>query len=132
MIDYNGPQATSGGTGLYDYYNVNSAVDQNDWLNAGVKLPPLSMGWENQQQQLPFGGQVNVNDIGAGNGGLFDNWSMGDSKDLIGGMGGLYSMYQGHQLMGLAKDDLSNRKRALDYNISSDKAFKSGVQSSFA
>ncbi len=130
MTNFYGPQATSGGTGLYDSFNVNEAINQNDWLQAGYQKP-LNMDWQNQQQQLPFGGQVNMNDIVPSQGGLFDNWSMGNTNDLIGGLGGLYSMYQGNQMMGLAKDDMNNRRRALDYNIGSDKAFKSNTASAF-
>ncbi len=124
--------------GLYDSYSASNNAGQylqnNDWLNTGVKLPPLSMGWDSQQ--MPGMSGIDTSGLPDYNAGLYNqmknsDWNMGDTSDLIGGLGGLYSMYQGNQMMGLAKDDMRNRKRALDYNISSDKAFKSGVQSSF-
>ncbi len=115
--------------GLYDSYNAN----QGGGLftpYASTASPEIlaARGSAYNDSMIPWQDGLMSNDTG----GLFENWSMGDTSDLVGSMGGLYQMYQGHQMLGLAKDDLSNKRRALDYNIGSDKAFKSATTQAFA
>jgi len=52
--------------------------------------------------------------IGSESGGLFDSWSASGFNDIIGGVGGLYQMYQGHKFMGLAEDDMAMRQESYD------------------
>ena len=74
------------------------------------------------QQQFQPAYQAQDDDyFGSSMGGLYDsakdglgtdNWTAKGFSDVVGGLGGLYQMYQGNQMMKLAKKDMANRTDA--------------------
>jgi len=111
--------------GLYDNYNATNAankyVGDKSVYNANVDLPPLNMNWKNTQELLPYGGTIDTNNIATGNkwdssfnadsvGGLFDSFSAKGFADTVGGIGGLYQMYQGNKMLGLYGQQVADAK----------------------
>ena len=137
----NGPYNFGG----YDDFNINDAVNAGDMYRDtnDIALPPIDLGYKSNQQMLPYGGSLDTSNIATGNkwdssfnadsvGGLFNNFSAAGFKDVAGGLGGLYGMYQGHKMLGLAKDDLNMRKTAYRDNRNRRNNFESNVSKSFA
>jgi len=61
-----------------------------------------------------------------------DNWTAKGFSDVVGGLGGLYQMYQGNQMMGLAKKDMANRTNAYKTARADKDRFLSGTKNAFA
>ncbi len=50
-------------------------------------------------------------------GGLFDGMTAGGFKDIAGGVGSIYQLYNSHKMLGLYEDQVKQSKRALNRNI---------------
>jgi len=104
-------------SGLYDNYNATDAankyVDTNSMYQADYNKP-LDYNWQNEQ--MPGMSGMDTSDVPEYNAGLFNygknNFTAAGFGDIVGGLGGLYGMYQGNKMMGLAKDDMNMRKQS--------------------
>ena len=110
--------------------NAGTYLDENDWLNTGVDKP---LDFNYGQTQMPYGAGIDTsvvptsknfleNTMAQGRGLYADasdsigdatsGWTAKGFSDVVGGLGGLYQMYQGNQMMKLAKKDMANRTNA--------------------
>jgi len=64
--------------------------------------------------------------------GLFDSFSASGFKDVTSGIAGLYGMYQGNKMLGLAEDDLNTRRQAYTDNKNRRDNFERNTSQAFA
>ena len=89
--NYSSPYSTQYGSGTFDTYDG-------------------SMGYNNTNlgQSMGLDGLF---------GDTFDGITTSGVKDVMGGLGGLYQLYQGNKMLGLYEDQINNSKTAMNRNI---------------